>query len=428
MSIFSPLCDDIVDFGSHNSNARQNNTYNPSGKVVKITPHHMAMVCDAKRCAQAHKNGNAASATYYIGNDGKICGGVSEDRRPWTSSNRENDFLAVTIEVSNSKAGEPWPVSDAAFASLVRLCVDICKRNGISKLNYTGDANGNLTRHNMFAKTACPGSYLQGRFPELAKLVNAQLSPQPQPTPTPQPADNERKIWDYLLSRIGNEYGVAGMMGNLYGESHLQPNNLQDSYNKRLGMTDDEYCAAVDSGAYSKDKFVHDGAGIGLAQWTFWQRKENLYNAKGGRSIADLDMQLDFLWWELSTGYKTTLNALKTATSVYNASTVVLTQFEKPSNQSEAVRLKRAEYGEGYYKKYAKGSGGHPVCPYITRVTATVLNVRKGPGPNYPIVTTVKKAEAFTIMEVIGEWGRLKSGVGYINLNYTEPVKKGGIV
>ena len=423
MSIFSPLCDDIVDFGNHNSNARKNSTYNPSGKVVKITPHHMAMVCDAVRCAQAHYSGNNASATYYIGNDGKICGGVSEDRRPWTSSSRDNDFLAITIEVSNSATGEPWPVSDKAFNSLVRLCVDICKRNGISKLNYTGDANGNLTRHNMFAKTACPGQYLQGKFPELAEMVNAQLSPHPQPTPQPQ--TDERKIWDYLLAKIGNEYGVAGMMGNLYGESHLLPNNLQDSFNKRLGMTDDEYCAAVDNGTYSKDQFVHDGAGIGLAQWTFWQRKENLYNSKGGRSIADLDMQLDFLWWELSTGYKTTLAALKTATSVYNASTAVLTQFEKPANQSEAVRLQRAKYGQGYYDKYATGGGGDvPQCPYIVRITATVLNVRSGPGTQYPIVRTVTKGEAFTIVEQSDNWGKLKSGVGWICLDYTEPIKR----
>ena len=423
MSIFSPLCDDIVDFGTHNSNARKNTTYNPSGKVVKITPHHMAMVCDAKRCAQAHRSGNKASATYYIGNDGKICGGVSEDRRPWTSSSRENDFLAVTIEVSNSDTTPRWPVSDAAFASLVRLCVNICKRNGIAALNYTGDASGNLTRHNMFANTQCPGPYLQERFPELQRLVNAQLSPQPQPTP--QPADNERKIWDYLLGKIGNEYGVAGLMGNLWAESSLRPNNLQNTFEKRLGMTDEQYTAAVNSGAYSKDKFVHDGAGYGLAQWTFWSRKENLYNSKGGKSIADLDMQLDFLWWELSVGYKTTLNALKTATNVYNASTAVLTQYEKPANQSEAVKVQRAKYGQGYYDKYATGGGGDvPQCPYIVRITATVLNVRTGPGTQYPIARTVVKGEAFTIVEQSDNWGKLKSGAGWICLDYTEPVKR----
>lgn len=423
MSIFSPLCDDIVDFGTHNSNARKNTTYNPSGKVVKITPHHMAMVCDAKRCAQAHRNGDKASATYYIGNDGKICGGVSEDRRPWTSSSRENDFLAITIEVSNSAKTPQWPVSDAAFASLVRLCVDICKRNGIAALNYTGDASGNLTRHNMFANTQCPGPYLQERFPELAELVNAQLSPQPQPTP--QPADNERKIWDFLLGKIGNEYGVAGLMGNLWAESSLRPNNLQNTFEKRLGMTDEQYTAAVDSGSYSKDDFIHDSAGYGLAQWTFWSRKENLYNYKDGRSIADLDMQLGFLWWELSAGYKTTLAALKTATSVYNASTAVLTQFEKPANQSEAVKVQRAKYGQGYYDKYATGGGGDvPQCPYIVRITAPLLNVRTGPGTQYLIATTVTKGEAFTIVEVSGDWGRLKSGAGWICLDYTEPVKR----
>ena len=424
MSIFSPLCDDIVDFGTHNSNARKNTTYNPSGKVVKITPHHMGMApMTAVACATAHKKGNVCSANYYIGNDGKICGGVSEDRRAWTSDSRLNDFVAITIEVSNSKSGQPWPVSDAAFASLVRLCVDICRRNGINRLNYTGDADGNLTRHNMFAATMCPGPYLQERFPKLAELVNAQLSPQPQPTP--QPADNERKIWDFLLKKIGNEYGVAGMMGNLYGESHLHPDNLQDSFENRLHMTDKEYCAAVDNGTYSKDKFVHDGAGIGIAQWTFWQRKENLYNYKENRSIADLDMQLDFIWWELSTGYTTTLKALQTATSIYNASTAVLTQYEKPSNQSEAVRLPRAKYGQGYYDKYATGGGGDvPTCPYIVRITATVLNVRSGPGTQYPIVRTVVKGEAFTIVEQRDNWGRLKSGVGWICLDYTEPVKR----
>lgn len=418
MSVFSLLCNDIVDFGSHNSNARKNNTYNPSGKVVKITPHHMGMVCDAKRCAEAHKNGNTASANYYIGNDGRICGGVSENRRPWTSDSRENDFLAVTIEVSNSAKGDPCPVSDAAFSSLVRLCVDICKRNGIAALNYTGDATGNLTRHNMFQKTACPGPYLQGKFPELQKLVNAQLSPQP----TPQPQSNERKIWDYLLARIGNEYGVAGLMGNLRGESRLQPNNLQDSFEPRLGMNDEQYTAAVDSGAYTYEQFIHDGAGYGLAQWTFWSRKSNLYNRRNGKSIADLDMQLDFLWWELSTGYTTTLQALRTATSVYNATVVALTQYEKPANQSEAVRLKRAEYGEEYFRKYAQGTEVYPPCPYVARITATELNVRSGPGPNYPIVRTVVQREAFTIVDRVGDWGKLKSGVGYINLQYTEPV------
>ena len=68
-------------------------------------------------------------------------------------------------------------MSDKVFDKLVALCVDICRRNGIEKLEYTGDAEGNLTRHNMFAATACPGPYLQSRFPLIAELVNEQLKP-----------------------------------------------------------------------------------------------------------------------------------------------------------------------------------------------------------------------------------------------------------
>jgi uncharacterized protein YgiM (DUF1202 family) len=101
---------------------------------------------------------------------------------------------------------------------------------------------------------------------------------------------------------------------------------------------------------------------------------------------------------------------------------VALTQYEKPANQSEAVRLKRAEYGEEYFRKYAQGTEVYPPCPYVARITATELNVRSGPGPNYPVVRTVVQREAFTIVDRVGDWGKLKSGVGYINLQYTEPV------
>lgn len=91
-------------------------------------------------------------------------------------------------------------------------------------------------------------------------------------------------------------------------------------YEKKLGYTDGEYVAAVDSGKYTN--FVRDSAGFGLAQWTYWSRKQNLLNfAKSkNKSIGDLEMQLDFLWKEMSESYKSVLNTLKTATSVLAAS------------------------------------------------------------------------------------------------------------
>lgn len=125
-------------------------------KVCKITPHHMAGVLSGEQCARLFQNPNRqASANYCIGNDGGIVGCVDENNRAWTSSSSSNDCQAITIEVSNSSVGGGYPISDAAWNSLVNLCVDICKRYGF-KLTYDGTANGSLTRHNMFANTSCP--------------------------------------------------------------------------------------------------------------------------------------------------------------------------------------------------------------------------------------------------------------------------------
>lgn len=165
--------------------------------------------------------------------------------------------------------------------------------------------------------------------------------------------NNEKTIWEYLMELIGNPYGVAGLMGNLYAESGLDPQNLQNSYEKKLGHTNASYTQAVDDGTYTN--FVNDKAGYGLAQWTYWSRKQNLHNfAKdAGKSIGDLQMQLDFLAKELTEGYKGVLATLKAATSVREASDCVLTKFERPADQSETVQVKRAGYGQTYFGKYA---------------------------------------------------------------------------
>lgn len=164
---------------------------------------------------------------------------------------------------------------------------------------------------------------------------------------------NEDKIWSALLAAIGNPYGAAGLMGNLYAESALNPRNLQQSFERKLGYTDDSYTAAVDAGSYKN--FVHDSAGYGLAQWTYHTRKAKLmtFARARGTSIGDLDMQLDFLIEEIK-GYGSVWSALITATSVRAASDAVLTGYEKPTDQSEAVKIKRAAYGQKYYDMYAK--------------------------------------------------------------------------
>ena len=167
---------------------------------------------------------------------------------------------------------------------------------------------------------------------------------------------NEEKIWNFLAGKGLNAYGVAGLMGNLYAESTLNPQNLQNTYEKKLRLTDAEYTAAVDSGSYTG--FVRDSAGYGLAQWTFWSHKEALlaYVKAAKTSIGDLEAQLGCLYKELSEGYTSVMAVLKSATSVKQASDAVLTKYERPADQSDSVKSKRASYGQTYYGKYANAT------------------------------------------------------------------------
>lgn len=154
------------------------NSSNPRKDTIKkITIHHMAGNLTVETCGNVFApTSRQASANYGIGTDGRVGMYVEEKNRAWTSSSAANDNQAITIEVADDQIGGDWHVSDKALAKLIDLCVDICQRNGIEKLNYTGDANGNLTRHNMFASTSCPGPYLQSKFPYIAEEVNERLN------------------------------------------------------------------------------------------------------------------------------------------------------------------------------------------------------------------------------------------------------------
>lgn len=168
----------------------------------------------------------------------------------------------------------------------------------------------------------------------------------------------KRQIWDYLLSWLGNEYGVAGLMGNIRAESNYRPTNLQNRYEQSLGMSDDEYTQKVDAGTYAN--FVYDSAGYGLVQWTFWSRKKALldYARKEGASIGDLAMQLDFLKLEFTQSYPTVVSSLKSAKSIRDASNVVLFVYERPADQSAAMQDLRTRYGEEAYAEFhGTGSG-----------------------------------------------------------------------
>lgn len=167
--------------------------------------------------------------------------------------------------------------------------------------------------------------------------------------------DNAQKIWDKLISAGLTPAGAAGLMGNLYAESGLNPQNLQNSFEKELGFTDESYTSAVDSGAY--EDFAADGAGYGLAQWTHSSRKAALlaYARARGRSIGDLDMQTGYLFQELQALFKGLWDKLRSTASVREASDCVLLQFERPANQSAENCARRAQLGQRFFGLFAGG-------------------------------------------------------------------------
>ena len=190
-------------------------------------------------------------------------------------------------------------------------------------------------------------------------------------TPSTGSVEDEKAIWNFLMVHIDNEYGVAGLMGNLYAESALRSNNLQQSYENKLGYNDTTYTAAVDNGSY--DNFVKDAAGYGLAQWTYWSRKQAMleFHQSKKKSIGDLKTQLEFLIKELSESYKGVWSDLKNATSALGASNSVLLKFDRPANQGESVQKKRAEYGQKYYDKYAgETTATEPETPEVPTTPA----------------------------------------------------------
>lgn len=196
----------------------------------------MAGNLSVEACANEFQNtSRQASSNYGVGTDGRIGLYVEESRRAWTSSNRDNDNIAVTIEVANDSRDPDWHVSDKALESTIALCADICKRNGIPELNYTGDKSGNLTLHRFFASTLCPGPYLESKIPYIVSEVNKRISTG---TNTPQ----EEKPASGGSGGLTYRVQVGAYSKRLYAEKQLDKM-------KAAGF-DDAYIAVVDGTLY----------------------------------------------------------------------------------------------------------------------------------------------------------------------------------
>ena len=221
-------------------------------------------------------------------------------------------------------------------------------------------------------------------------------------------------IHDSLMSWIGNEIAVAGMMGNFYSESRCSPNRKQgDTSQIQPTEISIMYTLRVDVGAYSESKFVHDSIGYGLAQWTYYSRKQGLFNVEplSTSSIGDIYRQLKFVKQEIYPN-KTMLRTLQSATDIDEITRYICNNYEKPGKPHMTARI---DYAHQFYERYG-GTSKHFVSVQV--YGGGHVNVNPSSGEE----GTVINIEAIPDDECTFETWEIVSGIHELEYGLTEPV------
>lgn len=340
---------------------------NHSGKrnhaIDRITPHCFVGQVTAKRgCEVFQPSSRQASCQYVIGYDGGIGQNVDEANRSWCSSSSENDNRAVTIEVA-SDTTHPYAVTDKAFAALLDLCTDICRRNGKTKLLWLADKAKTLAYqpkenemllsvHRWFAAKACPGDYIYNRLGEIAAEVTKRLGGSTAAAEPPAQTTTTAasfSIGDTVeFTEAATRYnpassGIPAWVKN--GYTHII---TQTTANGQSVIKGGERCVLL--GKKTNRTTGKTEAGINT-----WVSEKNL------RAVVT------------ASGSTTTVEAFKS---------------------------------------------------YRIKVTTDDLNIRKGPGTGFAVVGAIKDKGVYTIVleDATAKWGKLKSGAGWICLEYTKKV------
>lgn len=316
-----------------------NKTSPRNHKIDTITIHcYVGQASVESAGAWFEKTSTQASCNYMIGADGRIGLIVDEKDRSWCSSSSSNDNRAITIECASDKTA-PYAINDKVYASLIKLCADICKRNDIKELKWKGDKSligkvdqQNMTVHRWFKNKDCPGEYIYSRLGKIASEVNAlinseSVSKDEEPFPFPN-----------------TPFEVTVKVSDL-------------NYRSKPSM---------------------DGA----------------VNGQTGKGVFTI-VEVDGNWGKLKSG----------AGWIYLTNPEYVTIGESKAEPSK--------------------ENGHK----IVSISIDNLNIRTGPGTNYPTTGKFTGKGMFTITEMregqgsaIG-WGKLKSGAGWISLDHVDGIK-----
>lgn len=194
-------------------------------------------------------------------------------------------------------------------------------------------------------------------------------------------SEQARHIWEKLMKWVGNECAVAGLMGNMYAVSKLEPTCLANASKLKLMMTDEEYMKKYSHRTEKlMQEFVHDKAGFGIMGWSNWVSKQGLWNmARIAKApIYDLDIQLELLKSELEApSMEETFEALKEAKTVREASDIVLCKVMKAQNQNGAVKNSREKYSQAFYLEFHTGDNAKEDIKHLPEVNVKYVRIKR---------------------------------------------------
>lgn len=359
-----------------------------------------------------------ASSNYGIGKDGRIGMYVEEKNRSWCTSSSANDNRAITIEVA-SDTKHPYAVNDKAYAALLDLVTDICRRNGIKKLVWStvkndrvNHLNGcNMTVHRDYANKSCPGDYLYNLHGEIAAEVNKRLgqteATDPKPI-TPAPVVSEIKEGD--LVKIADNA--------VYYSGKSVPDWVKDKHWYVVEVEGDR--AVIDDSEDGKNAI---NSPINTKYLTVVKAAEN-----GSESVEKVELVKGAVVTFTGKKHYSSANGKTPVSCKPGKATITLDPYLKGKHPYHLVAVKGGTsnvYGwvdaEDIYEYNAqKKTEGFK--PYLVKVTASALNIRKGAGTSYPVVGCIGDKGIYTIVAEDNGWGKLKSGAGWISLAYTKRV------
>lgn len=377
------------------------------------------------------------SCNYGIGEDGRIALIVDEGDRSWCSSNKANDHRAITIECASDRTA-PYTINDKVYKSLIELCADICKRNNIKQLKWKADESligqvdkQNMTVHRWFANKSCPGDYIYERYGQIAKEVNEKLNGKKTASGL-QAADLKDMTESEVIAKVGPLFTAdqkkTGVLASVsmaqfilesgYGKTELAQ-KANNCFGMKTNLSGNTWPGSVwDGSKYTKKtQEYEDGKYITItADFRKYDCIEDSIEDHSAYLLGAMNgSKKRYAGLKNCTDYEKAIQIIKNGGYATDPKYVA-----KICNIIEKWNLTKFDVT----KKATGSSSGSSFKPFEVKVAISNLNIRTGAGTGYATTGLYTGVGVFTIVEVReGKgsktgWGRLKSGAGWISLDY----------